>query len=101
MRDQIANIHWSIRKAKEFQKTTTTTTTKPSTSASLDYTKAFDSVDYNKLNNSSRVGNTRPPNLPPEKSMHIKKRYSESDMEQWTGSRVGKEVKAYIVTLLI
>ena len=97
MRDQIANIYWSIRKAKEFQKKKK----KASTSASLDYAKAFDCADYNKLNNSSRVGNTRLPNLPPEKSMQVKKRYVESDMEQWTGSRVGKEVKAYIVTLLI
>ena len=34
---------------------------------SIDYTKAFDCVDHNKLENSSRDGNTRPPYLPPEK----------------------------------
>ena len=33
----------------------------------IDYAKAFDSVDHNKLENSSRDGNTRPPYLPPEK----------------------------------
>ena len=35
----------------------------------IDYAKAFDCVDYNKLKNSSRDGNTKPPNLPPEKSV--------------------------------
>ena len=33
----------------------------------IDYTKAFDYVDHNKLWNSSRYGNARPPYLPPEK----------------------------------
>ena len=33
----------------------------------IDYTKAFDCVDDNKLENSERDGNTRPPNLPLEK----------------------------------
>ena len=34
----------------------------------IDYAKAFDCVDHNKLENSSRNGNTRPLYLPPEKS---------------------------------
>ena len=34
------------------------------------YAKAFDSVDHNKLENSSRDGNTKPPDLPPEKSVY-------------------------------
>ena len=33
----------------------------------IDYVKGFDCVDHNKLENSSRDGNTRPPYLPPEK----------------------------------
>jgi len=33
----------------------------------LDYTKAFDCVDHKKLENSSRDGNTKPPDLPLEK----------------------------------
>ena len=41
-RDQIANISWIIEKAKEFQKNI----------CFIDYAKAFDSVDYNKLENS-------------------------------------------------
>ena len=34
----------------------------------IDYAKAFGCVDHNKLENSERDGNTRPPDLPPEKS---------------------------------
>ena len=41
MRDQIANIFWIIRKAREFQKTINF--------CFIDYTKAFDCVDHNKL----------------------------------------------------
>ena len=33
----------------------------------IDYAKAFDCVDHNKLENSERDGNTRPPDLPIEK----------------------------------
>ena len=40
-RDQIANICWIIKKAREFQKTTYF--------CFIDYTKAFDCVDHNKL----------------------------------------------------
>ena len=58
-RDQIANIRWIIEKAREFQKNIYFCFT--------DYAKAFDCVDYNKLENSSRDGNTRPPYLSPEK----------------------------------
>ena len=42
---------------------------KTSTSALLTMPKAFDCVDHNKLENSERDGNTRPPALPPEKSV--------------------------------
>ena len=61
IRDQIANIHWVIEKAKEFQKNIYF--------CFIDYAKAFDGVDHNKLENSSRDGNTRPPDLSPEKSV--------------------------------
>ena len=60
-RDQIANICWIIKKAREFQKNIYLCFT--------DYAKAFDCVDHSKLENSSRDGNTRQPDLPPEKSM--------------------------------
>ena len=42
-RDQIANIHWIIEKAREFQKDIYFCVT--------DYAKAFDSVDHNQLEN--------------------------------------------------
>ena len=58
-RDQIANIHWIIEKAREFQKNI----------CFIDYAKAFECADHNRLENSSRDGNTRPPYLPPEKSV--------------------------------
>jgi len=45
-RDQIANIHWTIKKAREFQKIIYFGFT--------DYAKAFDCVDHNKLENSER-----------------------------------------------
>ena len=35
----------------------------------IDYAKDFDCVNQNKLENSERDGNTRPPNLPLEKSV--------------------------------
>ena len=60
-RDQIANIHWIIKKAREFQKNIYF--------CFIDYAKAFDCVDHHKLENSEREGNTRPPDLPPEKSV--------------------------------
>ena len=59
-RDQIANIHFIIKKAREFQKNIQF--------CFLDYVKAFDYVHHNKLENSEREGNTRPPNLPLEKT---------------------------------
>ena len=58
-RDQIANIHWIIEKAREFQKNIYL--------CFIDYAKAFDCVDHNKLENSERDGNTRPSDLPLEK----------------------------------
>ena len=61
LRDQIANIHWIMEKAREFQKNIYF--------CFIDYAKAFDCVDHKKLENSERDGNTRPPDLPLEKSV--------------------------------
>ena len=58
-RDQIAHIHWIIKKAREFQKNIYF--------CFIDYAKAYDCVDHNKLENFERDGNTRPPDLPLEK----------------------------------
>ena len=60
-RDQIANICGIMEKAREYYKNIYF--------CFIDYAKACDCVDHNKLENSSRDGNTRPPDLPPEKSV--------------------------------
>ena len=60
-RDQIANIRWIIKKAREFQQNIYF--------CFIDYAKAFDSGSQQTVENSSRVVNTRPPDLPPEKSV--------------------------------
>ena len=62
-RDQIANTCWIIEKAREFQKNIYF--------CFSDHAKAFDCVDHNKLENSERDGNTRPPDLPLEKPVCI------------------------------
>ena len=83
-RGPIANIQLIIEKAREFQKNIWF----------IDYTKAFDCVDHNKLwKNSSRDGNTWSTSW--EMCMQVKNQQLQPDMEQWTGSKSGKEyVKA-------
>ena len=61
-RDQIANIRWIIEKAREFQKNIYF--------CFIDYAKAFDYVDHNKLEYSERDGNTDLPDLPLEKPIY-------------------------------
>ena len=58
-RDQIVNIRWIMEKAREFQKNIYF--------CFIEYAKAFDCVDHNKLENSERDRNTRPPDLLLEK----------------------------------
>ena len=60
-RDQTVNSHWIIKKTRKFQKNIYF--------CFIDYAKAFAYLDLNKLENSSRDGNTRPPDLPLEKSV--------------------------------
>ena len=61
-RVQVANICWIIEQAREFQKNIYF--------CFIDYAKAINRVNHNKLwKNSLRVGNTRSPYLPPEKSI--------------------------------
>ena len=57
--EQIANICWIIKKAREFQKNIYF--------CFVDYAKAFDCVDHNQLWKYETCGNMRPPYLPPEK----------------------------------
>ena len=60
-RDQIANICCFTEKAREFQKNIYF--------CFVDYAKAFDCGSQQTVENSSRDGNTRPPDLPLEKSV--------------------------------
>ena len=59
-RDQIANIRWIMEKAREFQKSICF--------CFIDYAKAFVWITKT-VENSERDGNTRPPDLPLEKSV--------------------------------
>ena len=58
-RDQIANIGWIIKKAREFQKNIYL--------CFIDHAKVFDCVVHNKLWKILRDGNTSLPDLPLEK----------------------------------
>ena len=91
-RDQIASIHWIIKKAREFQKNIYF--------CFIDYAKAFDCVDHNKPWKILKVMGiliTLPGSW--EICIQVKKHQLETwnnmDMEQQTGSKFGKEyVKA-------
>ena len=79
-RDQIANIHWIIKKAREFQKNIYFCFT--------DYAKAFDCVDHNKfwtILQEMGIPTTWPASW--EICMQVRKQQLELDMEQQTGSR--------------
>ena len=82
-RDQIASIHWIINKAREFQKNIYFCFT--------DYAKAFDCVDHNKLWKILK-DMVIPDHLtyPLRNCMQVKKQPLELDMEQQTGSKLGK-----------
>ena len=88
-RDQIANIRWIIKKAREFHKNIYF--------CFIDYAKANDCVDHNKLFKNilkeTGVQTTLPVSW--ETCMWVKKQPFKLDMEQWTGSKLEKEyVKA-------
>ena len=84
---QIANICWIIKRAREFQKTIYF--------CFIDYIKAFDCVDHNKLWKSLKEMG-----IPDHLTCLLRNLYAgqeaiELDMEQQTGSKLGKEyVKA-------
>ena len=79
-RDQIANIHWIMEKAREFQENIYF--------CLIDYAKAFDCVDHNKLWKILKEMGI-PDHLPAswEICMQVKKQQLELDMEQQTGSK--------------
>ena len=73
-RGQIANIHWIIGNAREFQKNIYF--------CFINYTKAFDCRSQQTVENSERDGNTRQPDLPPGKSVCRSRSKLELGMEQ-------------------
>ena len=87
-RDQFANIHWIIKKAREFQKNIYFYFS--------DYTKDFDCLDHNKLwKILKKMGIPDHLTASWETYMQVRKQQLELDMEQQTGSKLGKEyVKA-------
>ena len=85
-RDQIANIHWIIEKAREFQKNIYF--------CFIDYAKAFDCVDHNKPRKCLHelgMQTTCPASW--EVCMQVKKQQSELDTKPQTGFQIGKEVR--------
>ena len=79
-RDQIANIRWIMKKAREFQENIYF--------CFIDYAKAFDCVDHNKLWKILKEMET-PGHLTClwEICMQVRKQQLELDMEQQTGSK--------------
>ena len=79
-RDQTANIHWVIEKAREFQKNIYF--------CFIDYAKAFDCVDHNKLWKFwTRWEYQTTWSASWETCMQVRKQQLELDMEQQTGSK--------------
>ena len=76
-RDQIANIRWITEKTREFQKSIYF--------CFIDYAKAFDCVDHNKLWKRWEYQTTWPASW--EICMQVRKQQLEMDMEQQTGSK--------------
>ena len=83
-RVRIASIHWILEKAREFQENIY--------SCLIDYTKTFDCVDHNKLwKILQEVGIPDHLTSSWEMCMQVKKQQLELDMDQQTGSTLGKE----------
>ena len=94
-RHQIAIIRWIIEKAREFQKNIYF--------CFIDYAKAVDCGSQQTVEISLRDGNTRAPDLPPEKS--VCRSRSNSQNWKWNNrlvpNRERSRSRLYIVTLLI
>ena len=79
-RDQIANIHWIMEKAREFQKNIKF--------CFIDYAKAFDCVDHNKpWKILKEMGIPDHLTCLLRNLYHVKKQQLELDMKQQTGSK--------------
>ena len=77
-------ICWITEKAREFQKNIYF--------CFMDYAKAFDCVDHNKLwKILKEIGVADHLTCLLRNLMQVKKQQLETDMEQWTGSKLGKD----------
>ena len=89
-RDQIANIHWIVEKTRDFQRNI----------CFIDYTKAVDCVGHNKLwKILKEMG------IPGQltcllRNLYVGQEVIEPDMEQQTGSKLGKEYDWTITTTM-
>ena len=94
-RDQIANIRWIMEKAREFQKNIYF--------CFINYAKAFDCVDHNKLwKILKEMGIPDHLTCLLRTYMQVRRQQLVLDMEQQTGSNRKRSVsRLYIVTLLI
>ena len=85
--NQMANIQWITEKARKFQKNIYFCFT--------DYTKAFHYVDHNKLWKILQEMGIPDHLICLLRNLYADQEATEPDMEQWTGSKLGKEyVKA-------
>ena len=82
-RDQIANIHWIIEKARELQKNIYF--------CFIDYAKAFDCVDHNKVWKILKEMGILDHLTCLLRNLYAGQEATELDMEQQTGSKLGKE----------
>ena len=88
IRDQIANIHWIIEKAREFRKNIYF--------CFIDYAKAFDCVDYSKLWKILKEMGIPDYLTCLLRNLYAGQEATELDLEQQTGSKLGKEYTIYI-----
>ena len=89
-----SNFHWIVEKAREFQKYIYF--------CFIDYVKAFDCVDHNKLWKILKEMGIQDHLTCLLRNLYAGEEATKLDMEQCTGSKLGKEyVKAVYCTLLI
>jgi len=88
-RDQVANIYWIIQKAREFQKNIYYTDHIYSIDYIKGYIKGFPHSGTVKFLKRWEYQTTLPASW--KTCMQVKKQQLESDMEKWTGSKLGKE----------
>ena len=88
-RDQIAQIHWIIEKAREFQENIYF--------CFIDFTKAFDCVDHNKQWKILKEMGISDQLIYHLRNLYAGQEATEPDIEQCTGSKLGKDVIDHVL----